>query len=211
MTQDRIAARFQDKLITLSDVEWLISFKNYRLPQDPEERTKLQRTILDLVIDLEIIQEEARLAPFLSVDEESVNEFIEDYRGYLPPGETLEDKLQRMGATARDLRAIVRRELLVEEFVKLRFEPFVVVSPREIQNYYTQELTPQFQAGDQEPPPLSLVEENIREILANRKKSAQLEDWVEKARRQIEISVLLFREPPRAPNLPKPVTVVEVQ
>jgi hypothetical protein len=202
-TVDRIAASFHDEIITLSDVDWFVAFRGFRIPEAPGDRQQIHREILDLLIDLEIIEKEAEIAPFLSVDEAQVDQFIEAYQRRLPTGESLDQKLLRMGISRSDFRELVRRDLVVNKFVKVRFEKFVVVSPREVREYYQGEFSADFRTNNQMIPPLTLVEENIRQILLNRKKNAQLEEWIRKARRQIEVNVLLFRNPLRSPNLPK--------
>jgi hypothetical protein len=116
-----------------------------------------------------------------------------------------------MGTSREDFRDMVRRGLIANEFVKVRFEPFVVVSSKEVRGYYQDEFAAQFRANNQVIPPLTLVEESIRQILANRKKNAQVEEWIRAARRQIEVDVLLFRSPRFSPNLPKSLRGEEME
>lgn len=48
-----------------------------------------------------------------------------------------------MEMTESDLRDVIQRELAVWKFVQNRFEPFIILLPQQIQQYYDETLVPQ--------------------------------------------------------------------
>jgi hypothetical protein len=108
-----------------------------------------------------------------------------------------------MEMARRDLEELIQRQLAVLSFVKVRFEPFIIVVPEQIQAYYEEELVRELEGTESTPPPLELVEEQIRQILTIEGTNREMDNWVQSARRKARIELLLFREPSQSPNVPK--------
>ena len=108
-----------------------------------------------------------------------------------------------MEMTESALRDLIRRELTVWRFVQTRFEPFIIVMPPQIQEYYDQILVPELAQTGAPRPTLELVREQIREILILEKTNQEMDRWVKNMRGKAQVSVLLFRATPSSPNLPQ--------
>lgn len=200
---DQVAAVVDREIITLSALHWLIEYRGFQVPEDPEQRKSFHLEILHQLIDQKLIAQEAEQSPLIRIDPEDVEVFVENYRRRFPDEESFQQRLRQMEMTFSDLRQLVRRQLAVNAFIELRFEPFIIVLPDDIQAYYNEELVPELERRSQSVPPLELVEENIRQILTVERTNQELDQWSRNARRRSRVQILLYRTPPAAPNLPQ--------
>lgn len=199
---ERIAATIDEDVITLTELNWFVRFRGFAVPDDPEGERQLQEAVLEQLINQSVVFRESEKTPFVKVTVDELDRYLSQYAGRFSGDEGLAAELLRLGFGVAELRELLRRQLAVNKFVELRFEPFVIVLPDEIQEYYEQTYSTDLQEQGQTPPPLELVEETIREILSVSKTTEQLESWLNSARRRYEIQLLLFRDPVFAPNLP---------
>jgi len=202
-TLDQVAASVDDEVITLSDLRWIAQYRNLKVPEDEAGKQKFYSTLLDQLIEQKIIAMEASQTPIIEVTEEKVENQIKAYQSQFPDLEAFRSKLRQMEISEPEFRQMIRRQLSVNEFVEIRFKPFIIVLPTEIEEYYRQTLLPQMQGSNQPVPPLETVEESIRQILTEGKTNQELDRWLRSARRKSRIINLLFRENPYAPNLPE--------
>lgn len=199
---DQVAAVVNNEIITLSDIHWLIQYKRLPIPDDPLRRQELLLNTLQQIIEQKLIAAEAAQTPGIHVSAEEVQRRIADYRKQFASEKDFQDNLSAMQMTLADLGELVRRQLAVLKFVNLRFEPFIIVLPDEIETYYKEELVPELERNQQTAPPMSLVEEQIREILTVDKTNKEVDNWVGNAKRRANVEVLLGREPMFLPNIP---------
>lgn len=194
VTVDRVLARVEDRLITFSDLFWQIRWRNFPVPADPEERRRLLREILDQLIAQELILREVERAPFIVVNQAEEEAFLQRFRSRFQDEEAYEAFLSEAGMREVDLHRLIRRQLIVNKFIQMRFEPFVVVLPEEVERYYQETLRPELETQGLTAPPLELVRDTIREILTVQGTSRQLEDWLAQSRRRVEVEVQEFPE-----------------
>ncbi len=200
---ERVAATIDEDVITLSEVRWFVRFRGFSVPDDPAARDRLLQEVLDQMVNQWVVFRESEKTPFVQVSATELDRYVDQYSGRFGGPDGLRKELLRLGFGMSELRELLRRQLAVNKFVELRFEPFVIVLPDEIQaayQAYVQELAQEGQTA----PPLELVEETLRQVLSVQKTTRQLEDWLQVARRRYSIQVLLFRDPVIAPNLPEP-------
>lgn len=201
---DRVAAAIEDDVVTLTDLNWFIRFRGFQLPEDPAGREELLKEVLDQLINQMVVFRESEKTPFVQVTPEDLDRFLGQYTARFAGEEGLAEELRRLGFGMAELREMLRRQLAVNKFVELRFEPFVIVLPDEIEEFYGETYSRELEAEGQPAPPLELVQETIREILTVQKTTEQLEAWLQGAKRRYAIRVLLFRTPSYGPNLPAP-------
>ncbi|HLV01430.1 MAG TPA: hypothetical protein VKZ59_09195 [Acidobacteriota bacterium] len=211
-TVDQVAAVIDQDVVTLSQLEWLIRYRGFQVPDDPQERRNFYLENLNRLLEQKLIAREAEQTPFIQITGQDIDEFIDRYRQRFESEEAFEANLNRMGMTLSDLRALVRRQIAVNRFVELRFEPFIIVLPNEIREYYEQQYVPQLKGNDQIIPDLQLVEEMIRQILVLEKTNQELDRWIANTRSKTRIEILLYRESSHSPNLPSELREdVEIQ
>ncbi len=198
---DRLAAVVEGQAVTLSELLWLIRYKRLQIPQDPEKRQEFLLQNLNQLIDEKLIAWEAERTPGIRISEDDIDAQIGSYRRSFESPRLFEEQLRSMEMNLVDLRGLIRRQLGVMRFLSLRFEPFIIVLPDEIESYYSLELAPRFSQEGKPVPDLSLVEEQIRQILTTIRTNQEMDRWIQERRRQASVSVLLNKSD-AAPNLP---------
>ena len=198
---DRVAALVGGEVITLSDVRWLVQFRGQTLPPDPARRKPAYSAALNQLIEETLIAREAQNTPGAEILHGEIETRVEVYRQRFRSEELFQEKLRSMGMSPASLRAMIRRQLAVQKFVRVRIQPFAIVLPQDIETYYRERFLPTVRGGPA--PPLELLQNQIQEIVELRKTNQELERWVTRARQRTAVEVLLFREPPQSSNLPK--------
>ncbi len=199
---DEVAAVVEGEVITFSDLQWFVHYRNMQVPEEASARRDFNLNMLNQLIDQKVIAIEAEKTPFIHITNADIEARIQAYRQQFPSQEAFEKQLAEMEMNRRDLREMVRRQLAVNDFVELRFKPFVIVMPEEIRNYYENEFVPQLKKSSQPVPKLADVEESIRQILIERQTNEELDRWLQSARSKADVQILLFRTPPTGANLP---------
>lgn len=199
---DRVAAVVEDSIVTYSEILWLIRYRGFPLPDDPAEVASLCQEVLSQLINQKLITRETLRTPFINVTDNELENYLTLYKQRFPGEEGYRAKLAEIGIGEEDFLSMIRRQIIVNKFIELRFEPFIIVLPAEIDAYYKDELIPELQLNNQPVPELPIVEETIRQILSVRKTTQELERWVRATRDTARVQLLLDREPSRAPNLP---------
>ncbi|HSR49646.1 MAG TPA: SurA N-terminal domain-containing protein [Acidobacteriota bacterium] len=200
---DRLAAVVEGEVITLTDIQWLVAYRGLQPPQDSGQLEAFRLSILEQIIEEKLIANEARRTPGVNVRPSDVEQQVEAYRGRFPDEEAFRQQLREMEMAPGDLRSLIARQLAVLRFLRVRFEPFIIVLPDEIRDYYDNRLTPELQESGQPIPNLDLVREEIREILTVEKTNVEIERWVRDQRQKSEVTVLLGRQHPQFSNLPQ--------
>jgi len=199
---DRVVAVVNQDIVTFSDLQWLVDFRGFQVPKNSEEQLALFREVLDQLINQRLITSETSRTPFIRVTDEELKNFLGSYKTRFPTAEAYREALEKMRMEEADLLRILQAQIAVNKFVQLRFEPFVIVLPNEIQEYYDGEFVSDLAEANQIAPPLEMVEETVRQILTVRKTNMQLERWIQNARNSARIHILLSREPIDSPNIP---------
>ena len=199
---DRVIARVDDQVITLTDLNWFIRWRGFQGPDSETERDPFLREVLNQLVNQRLVVKESAKTPFAAASNAEVDEFFNRYLEQFPSQQDYRSRLEELGMSESDLRTIIRRQIAVNKFIQYRFEPFVIVLPDDIAEYFRDELTPELEQEGQPIPPLSLVQETIRQILTVRRTTDRLENWLQGARSRAQIREMLFRVPLDLPNLP---------
>ncbi len=200
---DQVAALVEGEVITLSEVQQLVHYKGWQISEKPVERRNLYLTVLDQIIDQKLISREAQQTPGIQISQDDVDQQLQAYRRRFSSQDQFQEQLESMEMTESALRDLIRRELTVWRFVQTRFEPFTIVMPPQIQEYYDEILVPELAQTNAPLPALELVREQIREILILEKTNQEMDRWVKNMRDKAQVNILLFRATPSSPNLPQ--------
>ena len=199
---DRVIAVVDDQVITLTDLHWFIRWRGFQVPEDEQGRESFLRDVLNQLINQRLVVKESAKTPFAAAARTEVDDFFNRYLEQFPTQQDFQSRLNDLGMGESDIRAIIRRQIAVNKFIQYRFEPFVIVLPDDIQDYYENEFVPELARDSQPVPPLSLVQETIRQILSVRRTTDRLENWLQSARSRAQIREMLSRSPLEMPNLP---------
>lgn len=203
--EDRIAAVVDNRVITLSDLRWMVEFRDFRVPQDPQERRQFFLEILNQMINQTLILRETVKTPFIQVSDSELARFAESYQARFANIDAYHEKLRTMGIREKELLSLLGRQLAVNKFIELRFEPFIIVLPSEVRRYYSTVYVPELEETGQIAPPLELVEETIRQIMTVQRTTDELEKWLQNSRLTSGIQILYTEPQSERPNVPSTI------
>ena len=102
-------------------------------------------------------------------------------------GENWQKLLASYGLNEELLKAHLRTEVQVMNFVEVRLRPNVHVQPEEIETYYNRQLLPDLEKTGSKMVSFADVEPRIRELLTQQHMDELLEAWLHNLRQQAEI------------------------
>jgi hypothetical protein len=180
---DRIVARIEDDIITLSEVREL-----GRYQQLIEGRAGSDDRLLAELIDQWIVNSEATAARFPRPIEAEVNRELDGLEKQFASPEAYRARLRELGLSAA-VRRIVERQLYLVRYLDYKFRPAAQVDAEAIEKYYREQLTPQLTAAGQTVPPLDSVEDEIRELLTERQIGERTSRWLDETRSRLKIEL----------------------
>ena len=182
-------------LITYSDLLWQLALQP-NTPLDNPSSASLNRA-LHLLVDQRLILQEAEKLPTIAptpdevknARDELVKEFLQ--KASLSQPELLQ-RLGKVGLTTDKLNQILEQRLKIEKYLDFRFRNFVVVTPKEVADYYKDVYVPRLKtrAPQQITPTLEQVRLEIEDILREAKIESDTDAFLDNARERAEIVTL---------------------
>jgi len=185
-----VNAGVRTDLITYSDLMWQLALQPHTVLDNPTS-DDLNRA-MRLLIDQRLILQEAEKIPTIVPTQKELNDARDELvRNFTSPLE-FQQRLQRVGMTSEKLTEIVEQRLKMEKYLDFRFRNFVVISQKEIADYYRQVYTPRVQARfpGRIVPPLEQVRGEIEKTLMEAKIESDTDAFLDTARERAEIVVL---------------------
>ena len=97
--------------------------------------------------------------------------------------------MKELGLTPDQVRRLLSRQIYVERYVDYKFRPSVQIEPADIDAYYKNELLPELAKKNQPAPARSAVEDEIREVLAQRQISDLTGKWLDDTKSRLKIEI----------------------
>ena len=185
-----VNAGVRTDLITYSDLMWQLALQPRTVLDNPSSED-LNRA-LRLLIDQRLILQEAEKIPTIIPTQKEVSDAITELSRSFASFPEFQARLQRVGLTSEKLNEIVEQRLKMEKYLDFRFRNFVVISQKEIADYYRDVYTPRVQARlpGRIVPPLEQVREEIEKTLMEAKIESDTDAFLDTARERAEIVVL---------------------
>jgi hypothetical protein len=182
---DRIVARIEDDIILQSQVHELGAFQ-----QLIEGHAESDDQLLTELIEQWVVQTEATSSRFPEPAQSEVDRELQRLVSRSASPEAYAARLKELGLSATEVRELLQHQIYVERYLDYKFRPSVQVESAEIEGYYQKELLPDLAKKNQPAPPRAEVEEQIRELLIQRKISELTAKWLDdtKSRLKIELS-----------------------
>src|SRR5215217_4954065 len=177
-------------LITYSDLLWQLALQPNTVLDNPTS-ADLNRA-LRLLIDQRLILQEAEKLPTIVPTQKEVGDARDELaRNFASPLE-FQQRLQRVGLTSEKLDEIIEQRLKMEKYLDFRFRNFVVISQKEIADYYGQVYVPRLQARfpGRIVPALEQVRGEIEKTLMEAKIESDTDTFLDTARERAEIVTL---------------------
>jgi parvulin-like peptidyl-prolyl isomerase len=188
---DGIVATVNRQPVFLSDWQEAIAFEALMQQKSVAQMTQADRAkALQRLIDRQLLGAQMGDETFLQPSDDDLDKDIAKLRAQLPEGaddQNWQKFLAGYGLTQDSVKAHLRAEVRVMNFVEVRLRPNVHIQPEEIEGYYQNQLLPDLQAAGSTAVTLNEVEPRIRELLVQRHMDELLDQWLHNLRQQAEI------------------------
>lgn len=187
---DKMVATVNGELITYSDLLWQLALQPDS-PQDNPRAEDLTRS-LNRLIDQRLIAQEAEKLPHIHADDKEVEAALTALVRHFSSQEELRQRMTRVGLTSEKLREIVHERVDIEKYLDFRFRSFVVVTAKEIENYYKDVFVPRFRARSPGAivPQLEQARAEIERTLTESKIESSMQGFLDDTRQRAEIVIL---------------------
>ncbi|MEN3329296.1 MAG: hypothetical protein V7638_4103 [Acidobacteriota bacterium] len=185
-----VNAGVRTDLITYSDLMWQLALQPHTVLDNPSSADL--NHALRLLIDQRLILQEAEKIPTIVPTQKEVSDAIGELSRNFASLPEFQQRLQRVGLTSEKLNEIVEQRLKMEKYLDFRFRNFVVISQKEIADYYRDVYTPRVQARlpGRIVPPLERVRDEIEKTLMEAKIESDTDAFLDQARERAEIVTL---------------------
>lgn len=196
-TVDKIVATVGDgtdtELITYSDLLWQLALiPNVSL--DPPSSDNLNRA-LQILINQRLFALEADRVPRAATAQADVDREIKRVLALFTSNAEFEKRLRLVGFDSvkdDNFERMMRQRVSIEKYLEFRFRSFVVITPEDEAKYYREVFTPEFRRKNPGllMPTLDEMRGRINQLLTEQKVAADIEKFLDDAKRRAEIVVL---------------------
>ena len=190
VTTDEMVATVNGEMISYSDLVWQLTLQP-GMSIDPVRTDDLKRA-LSLLIDQQLILQEARKLPSLHAEDKEVDEALAELARHFSGQAELSRRMIRVGLTSERLREIMHERVDIEQYLDFRFRSFVVITEKEIETYYRLTYVRRFR--ERTPgtivPRLQEARAEIEKILTEEKIAISMQGFLEEARQRATIVIL---------------------
>jgi len=156
---DRIVAIIDREVVTLSEAEQASEIARARTGAAAAPLV----SVVERLIESRLVEREVERFTGEPVSAELVDGALQEVRARFPSETAFLEMLARNGLSEEELRATLRRQIGVAQYLEQRFRPLTFVTEEQIEIYYRDELLASLQ--ERPLPELSEVSESIRRIL----------------------------------------------
>jgi hypothetical protein len=185
-----VNAGVRTDLITYSDLLWQLALQPDTVLDNPTSE-QLNRA-LRLLIDQRLILQEAEKIPTIVPKPKEVSDARDELARNFPSQTEFQQRLQRVGLTSEKLDEIIEQRLKMEKYLDFRFRNFVIISQKEIADYYRDVYVPRLHARfpGRIVPSLEQVRSEIETTLMEAKIESETDAFLDTARERAEIVML---------------------
>ncbi|HEX6718695.1 MAG TPA: hypothetical protein VF088_16430 [Pyrinomonadaceae bacterium] len=185
-----VNAGVRTDLITYSDLLWQLALQ----PATPLDNPTSQdlNAALRRLIDQRLILQEAEKIPTIVPTQKEISDARDELARNFPSPLEFQQRLQRVGLTSEKLDEIIEQRLKMEKYLDFRFRNFVVISQKEIADYYRDVYVPRLRARapGRIVPQLEQVRDEIEKTLMEAKIESDTDAFLDTARERAEIVML---------------------
>ena len=180
-------------MITYSDLVWQLALQP-DAPINPPGSDDLNLA-LQIIINQRLFALEAQRLPRTSPTEGETDAEIKRVLALFPSTAEFERRLKSVGfASIRDdnFERLMAQRVAIEKYLDFRFRSFAVINPEDENRYYREIFVPDFRRRFPAllMPSLDEKREEIKQILVERKVADDIEDFLDDAKRRVEIVTL---------------------
>jgi hypothetical protein len=185
-----VNAGVRTDLITYSDLLWQLALQPNTSLANPGSED-LNRA-LRLVVDQRLILQEAEKLPTISPTDEEIKTARDQLAKVFPSPAEFQQRLLRVGLSSEKLDEVLEQRVRIEKYLDFRFRNFVLISEKEIGNYYRDVYVPRLRSRSpgQIIPTLEEAQNDVRAILIEAKIESDTDAFLDTARERAEIVML---------------------
>lgn len=177
-------------LITYSDLLWQLALQPGTPLENP--RSADLNSALELLINQRLILQEAEKLPTIAPTEKEIQTALAELVKQFGSRAELEDRMRRVGLTSEQLNEIQRERIEIDKYLNFRFRSFIVISDKEIADYYRDVYVPNLKR--RQPgrivPKLEDVRQTIERELTEARVESEMDAFLERARETAEVTIL---------------------
>lgn len=181
---DRILAVVNSQIISLSDVQGYVTvFTVEPADQGKDFSGAVLNDGLEAIIRHKLLLEQARRFGVENPPQALIRQEVAAIRKPLGNRQHVDTILKHHGMTPDDLERMAQENLMVRDFIEQRIGFFVIVLPREVEQYYAEH------AGAHQGQTLQEAREEIEEHLFLKRKLEKLEQYLNRLRAEAQIQI----------------------
>jgi len=176
-------------LITYSDLLWQLALQP-GTPLDNPSSDELNRA-LRLIIDQRLILQEAQKLPTIDPTADEIKNARDALVKLFSPAE-FQERRTKVGLTSEKLDEIVEQRVRIEKYLDFRFRLFVVITQKEVADYYQDVYVPRFRTRfpGRIVPSADQARQEIETTLTEAKIESDTDEFLDAVRERAEIVTL---------------------
>ncbi len=187
---DRVVARIENDIITLSDVRDLAAYQRLS-----GRRPAPQPELLQQLIDQWIVANDAAAARFPAPPAQQVDAQLAALQNQVGTPQQFAARLRELNLSEQDVRRLVAKQIFLDLYLERRFRAVARVQPADVERYYRDEFVPQLQRRKQAFPPLDDVRDSITDLLLERDITRLAQQWIEQTRASLDVEIFPENRP----------------
>jgi len=177
-------------LITYSDLLWQLALQpNAQLAQPTSEALN---GALRLLEDQRLILQEAVKLPTITPTDEEITAARDALARQFTSREEFQQRMIKVGLTSEKLNEILQDRVHIEKYLDFRFRSFIVISQKDVAEYYNAVYVPRFKRRSPTVivPKLEEARAEIERVLTESKVESDIDTFLDSARDRAEIVIL---------------------
>jgi hypothetical protein len=186
---DRIAATVNDVAIPESEVRRAMVVSALQ-PEPGESPEAFRSRVLDALIDQHLEYEDAQRFGSAPPDAAEIEAAMQRLEGRLrAEGKDPAAEFTRAGLTREEVRASLERQLLIQRYLKERFNPVALADEERAREEYEKFYVPERRAAGLSVPPFESVLEEVRKRAQERSFADETEKWRRDLREKARVGI----------------------
>ena len=189
---DRIAAVVDRQVITVSEINQMLLVRFFARQASTSE-DDYRRDVLESLIAQALRFRDVERFGAEDVPKDSIEARVQEITKRFASPAAFDDAVRQAELSQDELRALVKRQLQVEQYIQERFAPLIFVSNDEIETYYRGPWSQQRRQRGMAIPPLNDVREEIRALLKSSRLQQEIDKWTTQLRARANVDVYATR------------------
>ncbi|HLJ75446.1 MAG TPA: hypothetical protein VKU62_12720 [Thermoanaerobaculia bacterium] len=189
---DRIAALVDRQVLTVSEVTQMADIRFFARPAGQSDNDYRHAILEDLIAQALRYRDVERFGA-ADVSKDAIEaRLLEIQKRFASPDE-FNAAVQNAQLTMDEVRALIKRELQVENYIQERFAPMIGVTTEEIETYYRTTWTQERQRRGLPVLPLPQVQDEIRTTLKSSRLQSEIDKWTAELRSHANVDIYAWQ------------------